>query len=271
MKIVPLIVIALLPATAIAQTTQKSAHAHDILGTVNLKNSGNPAAQPALQRGVALLHSFEYLDAAAAFRDAQRADASLAMAYWLEALSYSHVLWGYEDLEKSRAVLTRLAPTAEARIAKAKTDYERAIGTAVEAFFAEGTLAARSRAFADAMLAMSANYAGDQEVGAFTALASMMAWFSSPPADRAKYNPLVREHALRVFRANPQHPGAAHYLIHFVDMNPTQAKDALEFARAYDKIAPDAEHALHMPSHVYLPLGMWKEVAASNERAWAAS
>jgi tetratricopeptide (TPR) repeat protein len=74
-----------------------------------------------------------------------------------------------------------------------------------------------------------------------------------------------------VFRMNPQHPGAAHYLIHFVDMNPTQAQHALEFARAYDKIAPDAEHALHMPSHVYLPLGMWTEVVAANERAWAAS
>lgn len=272
MKIGALILLACLPAFGLAQTKgQKSSHAHDALGTVHLKNSGNAASQAALQRGVALLHSFEYLDASAAFRDAQQADASLAIAYWLEALSYSHVLWGYEDLEKSRAVLARLAGSPEARIAKAKTDYERALGSAVEAFFAEGTLAVRSRAFADAMIAMASAHPDDQEVGAFTALSSMMAFFGSPPADRAKYNPLVREHALRVFKMNPQHPGAAHYLIHFVDMNPTQARDALEFARAYDKIAPDAEHALHMPSHVYLPLGMWQEVAASNERAWAAS
>jgi tetratricopeptide (TPR) repeat protein len=54
-------------------------------------------------------------------------------------------------------------------------------------------------------------------------------------------------------------------------MNPRAAADALEFARAYDKIAPDAEHALHMPSHVFLPLGLWEDVVRSNERSWAAA
>ena len=261
-----------LPATAFAQTSgQKKAHSHEVLGTVNFKNSGNHAAQAQLQRGVALLHSFEYQEASAAFQDAQRADPSLAVAYWLEALTYSHVLWGYESLDTSRAVLARLAATPEARLAKAKTDFERAFGAAVEAFYAEGALAVRSRAFADTLLALAGANSDDQEASAFAAIASMMAWYSSQGDERARYNTVVREHALRVFQANPDHPGAAHYLIHFVDMNPRQAKDALEFARAYDKIAPDAEHALHMPSHVYLPLGMWQEVAASNERAWAAS
>jgi len=99
----------------------------------------------------------------------------------------------------------------------------------------------------------------------------MIAWFTSPAAQRDKYNEPVQQYALRVFRANSQHPGAAHYLIHFVDMNPRAAADALEFARAYDKIAPDAEHALHMPSHVFLPLGLWEDVVRSNERSWAAS
>jgi hypothetical protein len=74
-------------------TDQKEAHLHG-LGSVEFKNSGNAASQPASQRGVALLHSFEYDDATEAFREAQKADASLAPAYWLEALTYSHVLWG---------------------------------------------------------------------------------------------------------------------------------------------------------------------------------
>jgi tetratricopeptide (TPR) repeat protein len=273
MRILPLALVFCLPVTAVAQekAAQHTAHKHEVLGTVNFKNSGNQAAQAEFQRGVALLHSFEYEDAAAAFERAQRADPTLAVAYWLQALTYSRVVWGYENLERSRAVLARLAPTPEARLAKAGTAYERAFGAAVEAFYQDTALRTRAQAFADALLALVRAYPEDQEANTFAALGNMLAWFESPPAERARYNDAVREHALRVFRMNPQHPGAAHYLIHFVDMNPTQAQHALEFARAYDKIAPDAEHALHMPSHVYLPLGMWTEVVAANERAWAAS
>jgi tetratricopeptide (TPR) repeat protein len=273
MRIVPLLLVVCLPVTATAQekAAQHAAHKHEVLGTVNFRNSGNPAAQAEFQRGVALLHSFEYQDAAAAFERVQRADPALAVAYWLHALTYSRVVWGYENLEQSRAVLARLAPTQEARLAKARTAYERAFGAAVEAFYQDAPLRTRAQAFADALLTMVRAYPDDQEANTFAALGNMLAWFETPAAERARYNDAVREHALRAFRANPQHPGAAHYLIHFVDMNPAQAQHALEFARAYDKIAPDAEHALHMPSHVYLPLGMWADVVAANERAWAAS
>ena len=271
MKYIAFALLAALPATVVAQQTDhKAGHAH-ALGSVDFANSGNHAAQPAFQRGVALLHSFEYEDAADAFREAQKADPSLAVAYWLEALTYSHVLWGEEKLEASRAVLQRLAPTAEARLAKAKSDRERAFGAAVEAFFADATLPVRTRAFADSMASLAVRFPADHEMAVFASLASMLAYYSAPQADRAKYNQPVQQNALRVFRANPQHPGAAHYLIHFVDMNPRAAAEALEFARAYDKIAPDAEHALHMPSHVFLPLGLWEDVAKSNARAWPAS
>lgn len=263
--------LACLPTVAVAgQTNQKEAHSH-ALGSVNFKNSGNLAAQEAFQRGVALLHNFEYEDAAEAFREAQHADASLAAAYWLEALTYSHIVWGEEKLDASRAALNRLAPTPEARLPKAKTEFERAFGAAVEAFYADATLEVRARAFAEAMTSLAARFPDDQEAAVFSSLANMMAWFSSPPAEREQYNRPVQQNALRVFRANPNHPGAAHYLIHFVDMNPGAAKEALEFARAYDSIAPDAEHALHMPSHVFLPLGLWEDVVKSNERGWAAA
>src|SRR5687767_7627926 len=124
MRFAVLALMACLPAAVIAQADQTEPHSH-ALGSVDFKNSGNDAAQPAFQRGVALLHSFEYEDAAEAFREAQKADPSLALAYWLEALTYSHVVWSEEKLETSRAVLSRLAPTAEARLAKAKTEQEK--------------------------------------------------------------------------------------------------------------------------------------------------
>jgi tetratricopeptide (TPR) repeat protein len=271
MRTVAFAMLLLVPVSAVAQDSGHGAHAHPVLGSVSFANSGTAAAQPAFQRGVALLHSFEYGDAIDAFQEAQRADPALAVAYWLEALSYSRVVWGLDDVAAARAALARLGTTREARLAKASTARERAFGAAVEAFYADATLPVRARAFADAMVSVAAAHPGDHEMAVFAALANMLAWFESPAAERARFNDPVRDLSLRVFRENPQHPGAAHYLIHFIDMNPARAPDALEFARAYDRIAPDAEHALHMPSHVYLPLGMWQEVAASNERAWPAS
>src|SRR5215203_5783781 len=102
-----------------AQAPQREAHDHaPLLGTVNFRNSGNAAAQAPLQRGVAWLHNFKYGEAAESFREAQRVDRSLALAYWLEALSYSHVVWNTEDLARSRAALARLATTPELRLAK---------------------------------------------------------------------------------------------------------------------------------------------------------
>lgn len=261
----------LFPVGAVAQDSNHGAHAHPVLGSVNFRNSGSAAAQPAFQRGVALLHSFEYGDAIRAFQDAQRADSSLAVAYWLEALSHSRVVWGLDDAVAARAVLAKLGPTPAARIERARTARERQFGAAIEAFYVDSALPVRARAFADAMLHLAAADTTDHEAATFAALANMIAWFVSPASDRARFNDPVRDLSLRVFRANPQHPGAAHYLIHFIDMNPARAADALEFAHAYDRIAPDAGHALHMPSHVFLPLGMWREVVASNERAWRAS
>ena len=239
------------------------------LGTIVFPNSGNAAAQEPFLRGIALLHSFEYMPAAVAFREAQRADPTLALAYWGEALTYSHVLWSTEDLAASRAALARLAPTTGERLAKARTPRERSFGAAVEAFFAEAPLPQRLHAYADSMRQHALAAPDDYEAAAFAAHALMLDANANPAARDA----LTREAvglAQRVAIKNPNHPGATHYLIHLYD-SPGMAPQGLAFARAYDKIAPDAEHALHMPSHIYLQLGLWDDVARSNERAWAAS
>src|SRR5262245_53689628 len=205
MKSVVFALVACLPVVAVArQTDQQEAHSH-ALGSVDFKNSGNDAAQPAFQRGVALLHSFEYEDAAEAFQEAQKADPSLALAFWLEALTYSHIVWAEEKLEASRAVLNRLAPTPEARLAKAKTERERAFGAAIEAFYSDAALPTRAAAFADSMTSLAARFQDDDEAAAFASLANMMAYFTSPAAQRVKYNQPVQQYALRVFRANAQH------------------------------------------------------------------
>src|SRR5215471_10797724 len=94
-------------------------------GSVSFANSGAASAQPAFLRGLALLHNFQYDDAAAAFRDAQSRDRGFAMAYWGEAMSHNHGIWREQDSVKARAVLTRLGATSDDRLAKAKTEREK--------------------------------------------------------------------------------------------------------------------------------------------------
>jgi len=243
---------------------------HARLGSVAFPNSGARGAQAPFLRGIALLHSFGYYDAASAFREAQKRDKRFAMAYWMEALTYRHPLWGQEDLAAARAALRRLGSSANARLARAKTPRERAYGAAIEVLFAERAEIDRVRGFAEGMQAVAGAYPSDLEASAFAALAALGLWAQLPRSAGAAQVESAINHANRVFAGNANHPGASHYLIHAYD-DPSRAERGLPFARAYAQIAPDAEHALHMPSHIFLQVGLWDDVAASNERAWAAS
>src|SRR5256885_13475835 len=118
------------------------------LGTIDFPASGAPAAQAPFLRGVLLLHSFEYQDALQAFREAQRIDSGLALAYWGEALAYTHPIWNEQDQNAARAALQRLGPTREARRAKAPTPREKAYLDAVEALYRAGSKAQRDTAYA---------------------------------------------------------------------------------------------------------------------------
>ena len=246
-------------------------------------NSGSPAAQPAFQRGVTALHNFQYEDAAEAFRDAQRIDQDFAMAYWGEAMACNQTLWLNQDAAMARQILLRLGPTPKARALKAVTDLEKRYLHAVEALFGAGDRAARDRAYALSMGALAKAYPDDPDALSFFALALMGTTARSPAlfgegGDDAHQHALVgsgiQQQAGAILEAvlarNPDHPGALHYLIHDYD-DPQHARLALPAARAYARIAPQSSHALHMPAHIFLQLGMWDEAAASDEASFSAS
>src|SRR3990170_1257441 len=64
----------------------------------------------------------------------------------------------------------------------------------------------------------------------------------------------------------PTHPGLAHYIIHAYDVPPLAPK-ALDAARKYASLAPAVPHALHMPSHTFTRVGLWKESIETNRRS----
>jgi tetratricopeptide (TPR) repeat protein len=239
------------------------ARAQNELGSIEFPTSGAAAAQPAFIKGVLLMHSFEYDDAKEAFQQAQQADPGFAMAYWGEAMTYNHAIWQQTAPEPAKAALARLAPTPEARLAKAPTAKEKDWLASLDALYGPGEKLTRDLAYAEAMRRMYEKYPGDNEVASFYALALLGT--SHGGRDFSIY---MKAAAIveQVYAKNPQHPGAAHYLIHSYD-DPIHAPLGLRYADAYSKIAPAASHALHMPSHIYFALGMWDEAAAINERS----
>ncbi len=250
------LVAAALVEVAVAQTTD--------LGHVDFPNSGKPAAQSAFIRGVLLLHSFEYPDAAEAFRQAQHIDPDFALAYWGEAMTYNHPIWQQQDREAALAALRRLGPTSEARLAKAGTEREKDYLRALEVLYGDGEKRSRDFAYADAMRRLREKYPDDHEAAAFYALALLGTAHEGRDIPTYMRAAAVAE---EVFRDRPQHPGAAHYLIHSYD-DPVHAPLGLRPARAYSKIAPAASHAQHMTSHIFVALGMWDEAVVANETAW---
>lgn len=252
----------LLLAFAVPAAAQQPTHIEG-LGSLSFPNSGAAEAQHDFIRGVLLLHSFEYDYAADAFRKAQEIDPDFALAYWGEAMTYTHPVWNEKDAAAARSALARYAPTPAARAAKAPTDRERGYLAAVDVLYGDGQKETLDTLYSREMEKLAATYPEDFEAQAFYALSLL----GLSQGDRNV--PTYMEAgaiALQLFAKNPGHPGAAHYIIHSFD-DPTHAILAMPAARAYGPIAPEAAHAQHMTTHIFLARGMWDDVVEANIRA----
>ncbi|HEY0701246.1 MAG TPA: hypothetical protein VGD60_00620 [Candidatus Acidoferrales bacterium] len=240
------------------------------LGTVHFATSCNSPAQKEFNRSVALLHSFQFSDAIDGFNATLKSDPTCAIADWGIALSdwsnpFAAATKDPTQLQAGRAASqTGLA-------ANPKTDRERAYLTAVANLYTNfETTPQQSRlvAYRDAMKDLAVKYPDDHEAQIFYAL-SLAA--SADPADQT-YAARLQAGAIleKLFAEEPTHPGLAHYLIHTYDV-PSLAPRALEAARRYSEIAPDAPHALHMPSHTFTRTGDWSASISSNIAAAAAA
>jgi len=237
------------------------------LGELTFEVRGSVAANVHFMKGHLLMHSFEYDDAAESFQQAQQEDPSCVMAYWGEAMTYNHPIWQEQDYDKARAVLTRLGNTRAERIAKTSSQLEKDFLEAVEVLYGEGTKPDRDKAYAAFMGSLYEKYPGNHEVASLYALSLI----GSVPIGRSDE---IYEQSAKIsesiLKENPNHPGALHYLIH-ADDDPSHAERALTAAHEYARVAPDASHALHMPTHIFVALGMWNDVVSLNELSWQSS
>ena len=262
-------VVALAAAPVLAQEAHQHADAGK-LGTVKFANSCSADVQPPFALGMALLHSFEFGPAIAAFQSVAEKDSSCGIAYWGIALAQwnnpfaagikpaAALQAGRESIEKAKAI-------------GAKTDREREFIAAASALYDRlETVDQRARmlAYRDAMGKVAAKYPADPEASAFYALSLA---FCADPADKTFADQLKAGAILeKLWSAQPQHPGMAHYIIHSYDAPPL-APRAVAAARRYAAIAPDAPHALHMPSHTFTRLGYWQDSIDTNIQSAAAA
>jgi tetratricopeptide (TPR) repeat protein len=250
-----------------ASRANASAASGDQFGKVDFPTSCSAQAQPAIEKGVAQLHSFQYQQSEATFTEASQSDSQCAIAQWGRAMALYHQLWDFPDadtLAKGRA------DVAEAKKLAAKTAREADYVAAAVAFYQDNSKlshTARVEAYVAAMEKLHRDFPTDTEGSAFYALALVnLAYDEDELVNRKKAIAILNP----LFEQYPENPGVAHYLIHATD-TPELAPQGLAAARQYAEIAPDSSHAIHMPSHIFTRLGLWQESIDSNIAASAAA
>jgi hypothetical protein len=237
------------------------------IGTVHFPTSCSPSVAPQFDRGVALLHSFEFGASIRAFNDVLAADSACAMAYWAIALSRWTNPMAPGTRSPSQLQPGRQAADVALRLSPRATERERLYINAVSQLYKDFETvdqATRVSAYARAMELLVAKQPADTEAKIFYAIALVA---SAPPTDKSYASQLKAGSILeRIWAKQPNHPGLAHYIIHAYDV-PALAPKAAAAAQRYAAIAPSAAHALHMPSHTFTRLGEWQKSIQANRRS----
>jgi hypothetical protein len=231
------------------------------LGKVHFETSCKPEAQKLFDKAMLYQHSFWYRASQKVFEDVLKADPECGIAYWGIALS---LLWNPHVAPPAKNLAEGAAAINKGKSVGAKSERERDYIDALAVMYADYEKVdhrTRIQAYARAMEQLAQRYANDDEAQIHYALALNT---SASPADKTYANQLKGATLLEpIFVRQPQHPGVAHYLIHLYDYPPI-AEKGLNAARLYAKIAPDAAHAQHMPSHIFTRVGYWQESIDSN-------
>ncbi len=234
---------------------------------VDFPISCGSAAQKKFNQAVWILHSFWYDEAVKAFTAVTAIEPDCAMGYWGVAMSQWYPLWYPPN---AAALKAGSEAVEKAMAAKQKTDRESDYIAAIASFYRDNDKVdhrTRAVAYEKAMEQVHLGYPDDREAGVFYSL-SLVA--TAPPTDKTYANQKKAKAILDKVNAEvPNHPGVAHYLIHAND-SPAMAEDGLTAALCYAEIAPAVPHALHMPSHIFTRLGMWRQSIDANQAATAA-
>ena len=234
------------------------------LGTVKFSVSCSKSAQKTINTGVGLLHHMMYAQAEKLFRASMEDEPDCAMMYWGYSMSLFHPLW--PDSIKDEALVRGQSAIEKAQQLKATTREKSYINAASKYYQRWNTISDKDRTakWAKAQSLVYQLNPDDIDAAAYYALSKLVVAPKNDPL--FSQNKVAGELLAKLIETAPSHPGAIHYTIHAYD-NPPLAELAIDAARAYDKIAPDVPHSLHMPSHIFIRLGMWADAVSWNLRS----
>lgn len=234
------------------------------LGSVHFKVGCNAAAQREFDLAMAYYHSFAWENIKAPLDRTLQADPTCGMAHWLRALASLDNPFVWPANVSVQTLADGAALMDQARKTGLASQRERDYVDALALFFRDADKLnhrTRAKALESGLESVAAKYPEDTEAAI---LYSLVLSANFDPADKQYGNQLRAAKRLEpIFEKQPEHPGAAHYLIHSYDYPPL-ASQGLPAAQRYSKIAPAAAHAQHMPSHIFTRVGAWTDSVAAN-------
>ena len=261
------------------------------MGDADLDTSAkSECAKARFRIGFLALHNFQYDLALEMFEQAEEDEKaeigrSYPMAMWGAAMATMQILWQYSDCEKGKEFLKRI-PEERDWI----TDKEKAYIETGYALYpndldcGDDVQFHREKRFKDAMEKVVKKYPKETEASMFFAVASLAVSAQSKNTN-TKVMKNIGNHLQSLEKRLPTHSGLLHYITHFYDtpkfykmgnrrflekmIQPIDQKNhaasvGLRAARNYLKVATSSCHGLHMPSHVFMRFGSWKESLQSN-------
>jgi hypothetical protein len=234
------------------------------LGVVHFKVGCNAAAQREFDLAMAYYHSFAWDAGKAQLDRTLQADSACGMVHWARALASLDNPFVWPGNVSAKTLTDGAALLEQARKTGLATQRERDYVDALSVFFQDADKLnhrTRAKALESGLESVATKYPEDTEA---TILYSLVLSANFDPADKQYNNQLRAAKLLEpIFAKQPEHPGAAHYLIHSYDYPPLAAQ-GLPAAQRYSRIAPAAAHAQHMPSHIFTRVGAWPDSVAAN-------
>ena len=252
-------------------TTKQISPLFENLGNLHFGiSTGEEPAQQFFDQGLKLTYAFNHAEAHRSFMEASRLDKDAAMTFWGQAYALGpNINDPLPDDERKMKCNEALARALKLSIKSSPK--EQALITALSARYSEdlgADVAKLNTAYMKAMEGVLKKFPNDADIQVLYAASVMntVPWDYWDAEGNPSPNIAEAKAALeKAMEINPDHPGAHHYYIHMVELPKPDL--AVPSADKLGMLMPAAGHIVHMPSHIYIRVGRYKDAVTANQAA----